>query len=333
MIPPTSSAQCFWLGPSQARSWSADLLLLFIVALLPATALAQFYTTVTRPAMGTPWRITLCTTDTLLAHRAIDSAFLRIEQVEQSMSDYRTDSEINTLSRLPAHRYHPISADLYRVLAFSQQLHRDSRGAFDVTIGRLTKRWRRALRQQSFPTNITQRAGPRVRRMPYRLHPSKGVWLAHDSLAFDLGGVAKGCGLDAAGEALKACGIDAFLIDGGGDLLLGEPPPGLSGWTVALPSGTIDTAGVAIASSGASYRYLLHAGQRYSHIIDPRTGLGVTHGETVTVMAPTGMGADGLASALSVLATRRQALARKYAGLTFLISQADGRSAVSTESP
>ncbi len=322
---------------SQAKSWSAELLTL-IALHLPLIALAQTRVTTTRPAMGTPWRITCYATDTLLAHRAIDSAFARIEAVEQSMSDYRPTSEIRTVSRLSARQFHPISSDLYRVLAFSQKLHRHSQGAFDVTIGQLTKRWRRAIRQQAFPTDVTQgvaSTGVRVIRgreakfkpdvsqvqgTSYRLHPARGLWLAHDSLYFDLGGVAKGYGLDVAGEVLRAFGIQSYLIDGGGDLLLGDAPPGHGGWTIALPAGKVDTAGVAIASSGPSYRHLLHDGIRYSHLVDPRTGLGVSHGETVTVLAPSGMVADAIASALSIRTDGRARLLKRYPKVTYTVT-------------
>ena len=301
-------------------SWSAELLLL-IGLLFPVTAPAQTRITTTRPAMGTPWHITCYATDTLLAHRAIDSAFARIEVVEQSMSEYRPDSEIRTVSQLPSRQFHLISSDLYRVLAFSRELYQHSEGAFDVTIGQLTKQWRRAIRQQLFPTDPGQGAGSQVRGIPYRLHPVRGLRLAHDSLHLDLGGVAKGYGLDAAGDVLRSFGIDAYLIDGGGDLLLGDAPPNRAGWTIALPDGRIDTANVAIASSGPSYRYLLHNGRHYSHLVAPRTGLGVTHGQTIVVLAPTGMVADGLASALSVRATGRARLARRYAGVSFRVSK------------
>ena len=318
---------------SQAKRWSAEVLLV-VGLLLPIAAPAQTRITSTRPAMGTPWQISCYATDTLLAHRAIDSAFARIEAVEQSMSDYRPDSEIRTVSRLPARQFHPVSVDLYRVLTFSQELHRHSQGAFDVTIGRLTKRWRRAIRQQEFPTDGTQEgAGPQVQRMPYRLDPTRGLRLAHDSLHFDLGGVAKGYALDVAGEVLRTFGIESYLIDGGGDLLLGEPPPEQEGWTVALPNGRIDTANVAIASSGPSYRYLLHDGVRYSHLLDPRTGLGVTHDEIVTVFAPTGMVADGLASALSVLTSGRARLVRRYTALSYRVDRSSVSTADSREEP
>ena len=252
--------------------------------------------------MGTPWSVTVYAADTVFARRMVDSAYARVEQIEQSMSDYRADSEINRLTRLPKRRWRAVSEDLARVMTFSLGLARWSDGAFDPTVGPLSRLWRRAFRQRIFPEEDKIEAARRLvdyRRV--RLHPSKGIRFRRDSLRLDLGGVAKGYALDAAAGVLRSSGLTAFLIDGGGDLVLGDAPPGRSGWRVATPSGPIDTCRVAIATSGSSYRYLEHDGNRYSHLIDPRTGLGIIDPRSVTVMASTGMEADGLASAASVL--------------------------------
>jgi len=295
--------------------------------LFPLAATAQIKLADTRPAMGTPWHITLYTTDTLTAHRAIDSAFARIEVIEQRTSDYRPRSEINRIVRMPARRYHPISADLYEVLSTALQLSGYSRGTFDPTIGPLTKIWRRAVRQQRFPSQTDiDRARSRVQWQSVRLSRSGAIWLGRDSMQFDLGGIAKGYALDATAEVLRHYGITRFMIDGGGDLLLGEPPPGRRDWKVVTPAGTIDTARVAIASSGAAYRYLLHEHQSYSHVVDPRTGLGSTRAQSVTVIHARATLADGIASTLTLLPQDRwQDILRHYPGTLALEAEADPR--------
>ncbi len=251
--------------------------------------------------MGTPWSITVYATDTASARRAIVAAYARVESVEQSMSDYRNDSEISRLSLAPIQVWHPVSPDLYRVLHFSLQLARWSGGAFDPTVGTLSRLWRRAFRHQEFPDRTAiERARSSVG-YQYIDICEKSMRLGRDSMRLDLGGVAKGYALDVAGEVLRRAGFRAFLIDGGGDLLLGDPPPGRAAWQVSTPVGTIDTARVAIATSGATFRYLEWEGRRYSHLIDPRTGLGIEEPRSVTVYAPTGMVADGIASAVSVM--------------------------------
>ena len=282
------------------------------------TIAAQYPVTVARAAMGTPWSVTVFATDTLAARRVIDSAYARVEEIEQSMSDYRTDSEINRLVRLPPRSFYAVSDDLYRVLRFSRTLARRTRGAFDPTVGPLTKLWRRAFRQREFPPQQQiEEARSRVRWKHLRLRRDGRVWLARDSLQLDLGGIAKGYALDAVGKVLRESGHPSFLVDGGGDLLLGDAPPDRNVWRVETPIGTLDTANVAIATSGARFRFLDHDGRRYSHIIDPRTGYGVTSPREVTVIAPAAMLADALASAASVLGERaKRKLESDYDGVS-----------------
>ena len=280
--------------------------------LLYTTAAAgQSRLTVSRPAMGTPWSVTVAAADTTGAGAAIARAYARVEAVERVASDYRTDSEINTLR--PG--WQRVSPDLHRLVRASRRLYRRSGGAFDVTVGHLTRLWRRAFRQQQFPDpQDVHRARTQVQGQALRAGPFRRVYLPPGS-RLDFGGIAKGYGIDAAAEVLRAAGFDRYLIDGGGDLLLGEPPPGATGWRVQVPGGTLDTARVAVATSGSAFRYLEHDGKRYSHIIDPRTGYGITDPRSVTVLAPTATHADGLASALSVLGEgKRKALLLRYRG-------------------
>ena len=128
-------------------------------------------------------------------------------------------------------------------------------------------------------------------------------------MRLDLGGIAKGYAIDEALAVLKKSGITRALVDAGGDIALGDPPPGKQGWRIGIarleadgpPSRILLLCRVAVASSGDTWQFVRIDGKRYSHIVDPRTGLGLTDHSSVTVVAPDGMTADGLASAVSVL--------------------------------
>jgi thiamine biosynthesis lipoprotein len=255
--------------------------------------------------MGTPWRLVVYATDSLAGEFAIARVREQVATIERIASDYRPDSEINRLVGLPPGIFHSVSADLYELLTISRQLAERSGGAFDPTVGPLTKLWRRAIRQQTFPDSSSlRRARTRVQYGRIHLGLDTTVKVDRPNLRIDLGGIAKGYALDAAGEVLRKLAINRFLIDGGGDLLLGLPPPGEPGWTVRTPAGILSASQTSVAVSGARYRYLDHGGRRYSHIVDPRTGLGVSHFATVTVIGPRATLADGLASAISVLGRR-----------------------------
>ena len=133
----------------------------------------------------------------------------------------------------------------------------------------------------------------------------------------DVGGIAKGFTVDEMVKILQQAGIQQFLVDGGGDLYVGNPPPDKEGWAVQII--TSDNQGkkvrqqlilknTAIASSGDTYRFLVHNGKRYSHIIDPRTGYGVVDQKIINVQATSCMKADVIASTLSILNKKEAAL-------------------------
>jgi thiamine biosynthesis lipoprotein len=121
-------------------------------------------------------------------------------------------------------------------------------------------------------------------------------------MSLDLGGIAKGFAGDVMLAILAGYGVEAALIDAGGDLVAGAAPPGTDGWRVSGSNGAVLLlAHGAVATSGDRFRYLEVDGVKYSHIVDPRTGLGVVDVPTVTVLAPNGTTADVLASALSIM--------------------------------
>ena len=256
------------------------------------------------PQMGTLFRIVLYARDSLQAHAAARAAFARIDSLDAMLSDYREDSELSRLSaRAGGEAWAPVSDELWFLLTTSKQIAILSDGAFDPTIGPLSKLWRKAIRQGEFPeTAALQAAKEKVGYQHLELHETQQMArLAMPGMRLDLGGIAKGYAVDEAMAVLRQHGLPIALVDGGGDLLAGEPPPGKEAWEIDIGKGIIlPIVERAVATSGDTYRYLEWQGLRYSHIIDPRTGLGVTNGLKVTVLAPGCAMADVLASALSV---------------------------------
>ena len=269
-----------------------------------------------RARMGTEFRIVLYATDSLEASVAAASAFARIADLEQRLSDYRPDSELSRLGTTAGmDQAVRVSDDLWTVLVESQRWAHRSGGAFDITIGPLTRLWRWARRRGQLP--LPDRLAAARESVGYahvRLDSlAQSVTLERPGMQLDLGGIAKGYAADAALTVLRERGVPRALIDAGGDVVAGDPPPGQPGepgWRVEISG--LDAAGrptrevrfltrAAIATSGPSYQFLEADGVRYSHIVDPRTGLGLTHQLEVTVFAPSGMQADALASAVSVL--------------------------------
>lgn len=248
------------------------------------------------PHMGTLASIRLYASDAPAAGRAARAAFDRIAELEAILSDYRPDSELNRLCRAGRLR---VSPDLARVLAAAQRRARESDGAFDITLAPLTKLWREARRTGQLPGEAaiaTARSRTGYRRVTLR---GRDVALAPGT-ELDLGGIGKGYAADEALAALRRRGVRRALVALSGDIALGDPPPGECGWRVALQDRTECLANRAVSTSGPEQQFLEVNGTRYSHILDPRTGLGLSTPRTVTVIARRGMDADSWATALCV---------------------------------
>jgi len=266
-----------------------------------------------RIRMGTPFTLVLYAASEAVANAAADAAFDRIGQLDRIFSDFDPDSELSRLCRSsgPGHPV-SVSRELGHVLTRSLALSERTEGAFDVTIGPAVLLWRKSRRRKMLPTP-SQLADAR-RRIGFRaVHFNRkqgSVELTKAKMRLDFGGIAKGYAGDEALAVLRKRGLTRALIDGGGDVVAGDAPPGKRGWTIGIapldqpdsnPSRFLLVQNAAVATSGDAYRYVEIAGKRYSHIVDPQTGLGLTRRCSVSVLAPDGLTADSLASALCVL--------------------------------
>jgi thiamine biosynthesis lipoprotein len=258
--------------------------------------------------MGTTARIVVFARDRSSAEAAAQAALARIGALDALLSDYRDDSEIAELGRAAAGPPVAASPDLLAVLAQAQDLARRSGGAFDVTVGPLSRLWRRARRTGDLPDAgelAAARALVGMGLLDLDLRAGSAR-LKRAGMRLDLGGIAKGYAADQALDVLRAAGLPRALVTLGGEVVAGSPPPGLSGWTVAVRTPGSDVAPLLLAEAAAStsgdeQQWVEIAGVRYSHVLDPRTGQALTGRRSVTVVAPSGLEADGLATAVSVM--------------------------------
>lgn len=266
----------------------------------------------TQQHMGVLFRIVVYAEDEKTAESVSDAAFARVAELNRIMSDYEPESELSQLSKQsPTASPVKVSKDLWTVLELSQKISEESAGAFDVTVGPMTRLWRRARRQTKLPTET--RIAEAKRSVGFRFmqldEKAQSVKLLRPNMRLDLGGIAKGFAADEALRTLRDQGICRALVDASGDLALGDPPPGKTGWRIGVaplkadapPSEYLLLANCGVATSGDAWQHVEIDGTRYSHIVDPKTGLGLTDRSSVTVIAPNGILADAYASAISVL--------------------------------
>ncbi len=278
-------------------SKSNSLLLAVLFTLTPALALERFEAV--EPHMGSMVRIVVYAKNARHARRAFHATFARITELDAKLSDYQPDSELN---RLCASRSMAVSADLFRVLAASQQLAQESDGAFDITAGPLIRLWREARKTRAIPQFLdTTHTGWRKLKLGGR----NTATLTEANMRLDLGGIAKGFVADEAIKTLKHHAIASALVAASGDIVVSNPPPGKHGWNVTLEllGGTreLTLSNEAVSTAGDTEQFVEINGTRYSHIIDPRTGMALTTRIAVSVVAPTGLEADGLDTTISVL--------------------------------
>ena len=264
--------------------------------------------------LGVTTRIVVHADDST-ARVAARAAFRRIAALEDLMSDWRAGSEVNRLAAR-AGGWVEISPELDGVLRRAVEIAAASDGAFDPTVAPLVALWRETRRSGVLPGPAALdsaralvgwwRIGLDRCRPLARLDPGTRV---------DLGGIAKGFILQEALASLRAHGVPSALIEAGGDIVVGDPPPGRPGWTIAVGGADTTVANTAVSTSGTGEQAVTIGGVRYAHVVDPRTGLGVTAERTVTVIAPDAATADALATALVVLGPERGAgVAARFPG-------------------
>jgi thiamine biosynthesis lipoprotein len=241
---------------------------------------------------------------------ACRAAFKRIADLEDIMSDYRRSSELMRLCAKAGGPPVKVSPELFFVLQKAEEVSRKTDGAFDVTVGPMVSLWRTARKSGRLPTpKEIASARKRVGWRKVRLDPRRRtVRLLAAGMKLDLGGIAKGYADDEALKVLNARGIRRALVEAGGDIVTGDPPPNQKGWRIEIENmgpegkpGFVTISNQAISTSGDTAQYVEIGGRHYSHVVDPRTGLGLTSRVNVTVLARRGITTDSLSTALSVL--------------------------------
>lgn len=287
----------------------------------------------TQLEMAIPVRIVLYASTETDAIRGAQAVYANFNRLNSVFSDYDPQSELRQMTaRSGPGQPVAVSADLFEVLRRAQEISEATDGAFDVTVAPLVRLWRRSKRQRELPS--PQRLAEAKALVGYRnvrLDPERRtVELSIPGVQIDLGGIATGYAVDQSLEILRKMGFNQAMIDASGDVGALDPPPGQPGWRIGVvaldptekPSEYLWLANASLTTSGDAFQYVLIDGHRYSHIVDPKTGLGLTNHSVVTVIAPTTLLADAWATAFSVLGPKQGlAQAERLPGVAVLFLQ------------
>jgi thiamine biosynthesis lipoprotein len=234
-----------------------------------------------------------------------------IHALEAQMTVYRPDSELSHVNQRAAFEPVEVERSLFDLLRQARDLSKETAGAFDPTSGPLIALWRRCRAEGRIPTNdeIAERLTIVGMNHVTFLDDQGAIQFDRPGVELNLGAIGKGHAVDRAAAFLVAEGLDSWLFHGGySSVLVRGPHAGRNGWPVGLrnpliPSerlGAILLTDQALSTSGSNVQYFRHAGQRYGHILDPRTGWPPSHLLSVTVVAPSAAVADALSTAFFV---------------------------------
>lgn len=263
-----------------------------------------------RGLMATRFMVTCYHEDAELVGKAVEAAFAEAERINDTASDYIADSELLSIGKVPPGTPVRIPPLLFGLLEEAWSQAEKTGGLFDPTIGPLSRLWRESRRRKALPDAATlARAKAAVGWRKLVLDPAElTATFTVPDMRLDLGGIAKGQTADRMLAILGAHGVSRSSVTAGGDVRMGDPPPGKEGWNIGVRNTDVDhnaeellLRNKAVSTSGDLRQFIEIGGVRYSHIIDPATGLGLTKPAAATVIAANATISDALATACCIV--------------------------------
>ena len=289
------------------------------------------------PAMGARWSAVFYPKDELEDATLASALQQAVDDVEQEMSAWRPDSDLERLNRAPVGVWAPSPRNLMRVLREALLIGELSDGAFDVGVGDLVHAWGLGAGSRSPDAEriaLLSGRAPSLLLKNLQLDMSTQSVRKLTPLRLDLSGIAKGFGVDELGRVMTEAGVSSWLVGIDGEMRAAGRKPSGESWAVGHERpdrnsrsliGLIELDDCAVATSG-DYRHVAEVGGRiYAHTIDPRRAAPLANGlASVTVLAPTAMAADAWATALMVLGHEKGAELARGVGLSAIFVDKNG---------
>ncbi|MEO5802257.1 MAG: FAD:protein FMN transferase [Verrucomicrobiota bacterium] len=262
-----------------------------------------------QPLLGTFVTISAYGSNREKTQQAVSEAFGEIQRIDSLMSLHRADSELNFLNSRGALEPVKVSPELFQVIAKAQEIAAETAGSFDITIRPLADLWGFIWKEYRMPTDSELEAVlPRVNYKLIEIDPAlQTIRFLKPGVSIDLGGIGKGYAVDGAIEKLQTFGISKAMVKIGGDLRVIGSPPGKGHWTVQIEDPkkeghrhNISLRDAALSTSGNYENFFTIKGKRFSHILNPRTGLPIQNVSACTVSASTCTESDAYATAFFV---------------------------------
>lgn len=308
---------------------------------LPAYAASAHVVKRGQMHMGTLVFLTAVASDKQLAHAAIDRGFAEIHRLEQILSTWIPDSELSRINAAAGQRAVKAGPETMELLEHSLEMARLTEGGFNIAIGPAVEAWN-VSREGRIPTREELDATrPFMELSAIHINKEAGtVYLARSGMRVDIGGIGKGYAADFAARVMREAGASAGVVAISGDMkTFGRLPDGQrfmfgiqhprmeNGITI----GRLELEDEAVSTAGDYQRYFEKDGIRYHHILDPQTLRPARLSQSVTIVAKTGVLADGLDTGIFVMGPEKgMALIERLPGVEGVIVDADGTVSVSS---
>jgi thiamine biosynthesis lipoprotein len=280
--------------------------------------------------MATKFHLSLHAENRETAEKTAEDAFEHVAALTAVFSDYEPYSELSRLNVTKPGLPFKASPELLDIVNRSLEISKLTDGAFDITCGNVTRLWRSMKNRKQLPPPdrlATAKAAMDWRALQVDAQTGT-ITLTKPGMLLDLGGIAKGYAADSVLKRLRERHhITRALVIAGGDIAIGDPPPGKEGWEIKLRSSaeaetTAILKNAAVSTSGDLYQAIVIEGKRYAHIISPKSGLGVTDTVSCSVIAADATTSDALATAMVVLGKEKGSeIAQKIPGITLRWSE------------
>ncbi len=265
--------------------------------------------------MGNTFEITVVAGEENWAREKINLAVDEIKRIEKLLTTFDENSQTNLINRLAGIEPAPVDREVFELIKRALKISGVTDGAFDITYGSIDKRlWNFDRAMTSLPN--AEAAKRSVRLINYHnvlLNEQDGtVMLKEKGMRIGFGGIGKGYAADMARNLLVKEGVHSGIVNASGDLVAWGKQANNEPWTIGIAHpdharsafSWLNISDLAIATSGNYEKYVLIDGKKYSHTIDPRTGMPVTGIKSVTIISPYAEIADAMATPVMVMGVK-----------------------------
>ena len=265
--------------------------------------------------MGNQFEISAVADDEQNANHSIHAAIEEIKRIEKLLTTFHDSSETNLINRNAGITPVKVSEEIFNLIERSIRISSITQGAFDITYGSIDKGlWNFDTQMKSLPDKET--AKEMVRLINYRNivldRAQSTVFLSEKGMRIGFGGIGKGYAAEMAKKIMQELGITSGIVNASGDLTTWGLQPSGEEWTVGIANPNVlgevfsflKISGLAVATSGNYEKFILIDGKKYSHTIDPRTGLPVTGIKSVTIITKNAEIADAMATPVTIMGVK-----------------------------